>query len=127
MRGVDLPAKMRTISRILGADVELRGRCFCVFCPSLDKTFTQDFDKERLAEVALRELHSRVYRERGMLAYRLQEGKCIFCGRAMPSNSYEIDHKSSRGAHGRNDRVDNLQAVCTGFNGCDMHRKKHGG
>lgn len=127
MRGVDLAAKMRNTGRALGVEVKLEGTNFWLFCPELDKTFTQPFRSKSTETAALRSLHERVYHERGKRAYEIQGGLCCFCGRPMPSNAYEIDHKASRGANGRNDRIENLQVCCTGFNGCDGHRRKHGG
>ncbi len=129
MRGVDLPAKIRTIERILGLEIEHAPdlRCFFTKDPLFpDSSFAQGYANPSDAERGLKQLHSQVYRARGQRAYNNQRGKCAMCGEKMPPNEYEVDHKHGRG-RGRSDRLEDIQAVCTGFNGCDLHRRKHGG
>lgn len=129
MRGVDLDAKMRTVERALGIEVtlaQLPYQRFVAFCPQVDKEFSEWFVKASRAEAALKALHEAVYQARGKVVYKSQMGLCCFCGRKMPSNSYEIDHVKMR-SHGRDDSVSNLRACCTGLNGCDGHRRRHGG
>lgn len=133
MRGVDLGAKVRGIERITGC--EIRVHCDDAGRPRVLDAWrnpelylcTENIvgNGKKSPETALRKLHSAIYHYNGQLAYILQEGKCCFCGAKMPSTEYETDHKNGRG-RGRSDRVEDLQACCTGFNGCDGHRRKHG-
>lgn len=137
MRGVDLGAKVRNIERITGCtilvhyDADKKPRAFDAWRGTEsdeDHIVFQSIigNAKKAPELALKKLHSEIYRANGELAYEAQEGKCCFCGVKMPANSYETDHKHGRG-RGRSDRVEDLQACCTGFNGCDGHRRKHGG
>jgi len=53
-----------------------------------------------------------------------QDWKCALCGKRNP---LEIDHHPISRARGqRDDRPQNLRAVCTVY-GCGLHAKKHGG
>lgn len=134
MRGVDFGAKLRNTEKIVGCEIR-------VHCDDAGKPQTLvawrtpelclcmqpvEGKGKQAPETALRKLHSAIYRANGQLAYIQQEGKCCFCGVKMPANAYETDHKHGRG-RGRSDRVEDLQVCCTGFNGCDGHRRKHGG
>lgn len=130
MRGCTLEAKMRTVGRALGLEVrhdnpgpDWPRRFVAIDC---DEKFEVEYRLHSHALKALSQLHTNVYRARGEKVYRRQEGKCAMCGKKMPPNAYEIDHKHGRG-RGRSDRIEDIQAVCTGFNGCDLHRRKHGG
>lgn len=130
MRGVDLAAQARGVARALGIPVTLDlgpPPSVQAFCPKLEKTFEVRYRLPSQAERALKMLHSDVYRARGEFVFKEQRELCAMCGRRIPANAYEIDHIKSRGAHGRNDAVTNLQAVCAGLSGCDLHRRKHGG
>lgn len=135
MRGVELGAKIRNTERATGCTILLYSDTDGK--PAYFKAVTHiDVHVEiateyvgtgkDAAEKALRLLHNEVYRQNGEIAYKRQNGMCVFCGKLMPRNAYEIDHQKSR-AKGRDDRPSNLQACCTGFNGCDGHRRKHGG
>lgn len=128
MRGVTLEAKCRGVSRALGIEVEHREafRMFLAVDPILDRAFVVNYRLPSQAENALLQLHEDVYHARGAEAWKLQEGKCCFCGKKMHHMSYEIDHVLSRGAHGRNDKQENLRVCCAGFSGCDGHRRRHG-
>lgn len=130
---------MRGVSRALGIEVRHdhspMGACFSALDPTLDRAWPESgLESVRKFEAhyrtgvesALKALHEMVYHARGEEVYRRQEGKCAMCGRKMPANAYEIDHKIPR-SRGRDDRIENLRAVCTGLNGCDLHRRKHGG
>lgn len=135
MRGITIEAKVRGIERATGCVIQTlydrlgKPLSFKAWDGELIAQFAEEYigTRENDAERALALLHTTIYRANGKEAYQSQEGKCAFCGKHMPPNSYEIDHKKSRGAHGRDDRVENLQAVCTGLSGCDTHRRKHGG
>lgn len=130
MRGVTLEAKCRGVARALGIPVTLDlgpPPNVQAFCPILEKTFEVRYRLPSQAERALKMLHADVYRARGAAVYRRQMALCAMCGRWMSPGGYEIDHRLSRGAHGRDDAVSNLQAVCAGLSGCDLHRRKHGG
>ncbi len=125
MRGVDLPAKARAVSRALGVPVTLElgpPPAFRTFCPKLERTFEVRYRLASQAERALKMLHDDVYWARGATVYQLQFGKCAMCGRRMMPGQYEIDHIKSRGAHGRDDRIENLRALDS-----ECHRRRHGG
>ncbi len=128
MRGVDLAAKIRNIERILGLEIEHDEvmRLFTAFDTKLG-VFAAGYGKPSDAERRLKALHSEIYRARGERVYRNQKGKCVFCGRKLPPDAWEIDHIESRGAHGRSDELANLRVCCTGLDGCGLHRKRHGG
>lgn len=65
--------------------------------------------------------HEEIYRARGQEAFRRQNGLCALCGKKMQGTANtEIDHKKSRGAHGRDDRLENLRAVHS-----SCHRLRH--
>ena len=129
MRGIDIAAKARGVSRALGIEVEHRPdfKMFCTTDPVLERSFAVTYRIPSQAENALLQLHEDVYHARGTEAWKRQEGKCCFCGKHLHHMSFEIDHIQSRGAHGRNDALSNLQVCCSGLGGCDGHRKKHGG
>ena len=135
MRGVTLDAKVRNTERAVGCTIltyhDSDGR------PAYFKAVKENDVQAEIAteyvgpgkdgpETALRHLHSAIYRVNGKIAYERQNGMCCFCGKLMPSNAFEVDHINGRG-RGRSDRVEHLRACCTGFNGCDGHRKRHGG
>ncbi len=52
-----------------------------------------------------------------------QEGRCLMCGQRVP---LDVDHIQAR-SKGRDDRRANLRGVCAPGNGCDFHRRRHGG
>jgi hypothetical protein len=73
---------------------------------------------------AIERLIINVYQINSEIVRRRQKYRCIECGRLGP---LEIDHHPVSRARGqRNDRLENLRGVCTGF-GCGIHAKKHGG
>lgn len=133
MRGVDLGAKVRGIERITGCTIlvhyDATGKATAFDAWRDDNTHLclQEVigNGKNAPETALKKLHSVIYRINGKLAYIRQRGKCCFCGIKMPPLEYETDHKHGRG-RGRSDRIEDLQVCCTGFNGCDGHRRKHG-
>lgn len=133
MRGVDLDAKVRGIQRIVKIEIDINRNeagkvlSFSAYDPVLDRRFISCPDRPSDTERSLKKLHSDIYHARGEYVYQKQEGLCFFCSTRMPSNSYEIHHRRHRGAHGRSDDVGNLAACCTGLNGCEAHRKEHGG
>jgi hypothetical protein len=78
-------------------------------------------------EAALKALHEEVYHARGEVKYLAQKGLCAHCKRPLRGQG-DTDHIKSRGRNGRDDRLENLQVLCSAFSGgCDFHRKKHGG
>lgn len=128
MRGVDLPAKIRGIERIIGLEIRHNPelKCFETEDPDLPgRVFMACYARPSQIEVALKGLHSLVYRKRGELVFERQGRKCCFCGGEI--REFEIDHISSRGAHGRSDVITNLRCCCTGLGACGLHRKRHGG
>lgn len=126
MRGSTPEAKIRGVERALGIDVEHKPGSFTAFDPTLERTFVALYKIPSRFEYVLDSLHEAIYRARGAEVNRRQEGKCCFCGKKMPRNSYEVDHIVSR-AHGRDDRIPNLRTCCTGSFGCKGHRIRHGG
>ena len=134
MRGVDINAKARGVERCIGIDVVTtksvtsgRVLSFSAYDPVLDRPFVTFPDRPSDAERALKKLHEDIYHARGEYVYRQQKRRCCFCDRPLPSNAYEVDHISSRGAHGRSDAISNLRVCCTGLRGCGEHRRRHGG
>lgn len=129
MRGVTLEAKMRTVGRAIGIEVEEipppSPAGFRAYCPVLDRTFSTWFVKASRAVLALKELQRQVYHARGEYVYKRQGGLCCFCGCKLPINAWETDHIKAR-SKGRDDRIENLRVCCT-FGGCDGHRRRHGG
>jgi hypothetical protein len=134
MRGITTEAKARNVSRITGVeilvhyDADGRPTAFDAWRdPETHVAIEYIVGKAKAApETALRKLHSAIYHANGEIAFARQGGKCCFCGKQLSPNAYEKDHKEGRGAHGRNDRPENIQVCCTGFDGCDGHRRKHG-
>lgn len=59
-----------------------------------------------------------VYALRRAEVFKEQDYLCKLCGGLKP---LECDHIESRGAHGRNDRKENLRGLCV-----DCHRIRHG-
>ena len=43
--------------------------------------------------------------------YRVQSGKCMYCGRKIPKDLFHIDHKTPF-SRGGSDRLANLQLLC---------------
>jgi hypothetical protein len=77
-----------------------------------------------LQKPAVEELIESVYKINSDIVRRRQDYRCLLCGRIGP---LEIDHHPVSRARGqRNDRTDNLRAVCTVY-GCGEHARKHGG
>lgn len=71
---------------------------------------------------AVEQLHEAIYRSRGRKAFKDQKGLCAICGKPMRgTENTEVDHIKSRGAHGRDDRQENLQVV----HGNPCHHDKH--
>jgi hypothetical protein len=130
---VTLEAKCRGVQRIVKIEIDIKRNeagkvlSFSAYDPVLDRRFISCPDRPSDAERALKKLHSDIYHARGEYVYQKQKGLCFFCGVKMPVDQWEADHKDSRGAHGRDDSPSNLQICCTGFSGCDGHRRKHGG
>jgi hypothetical protein len=112
-RGADIHAKMRTVSRAIGCDVEMPSCAggFIVYDPGLEMTFW---------EGDLNALHLAVYHARGRKKYEEQKGLCALCGSSL-SRVGEIDHIATR-AKGRDDSMGNLRILCS-----PCHRKRHGG
>jgi len=48
--------------------------------------------------------------------YKQQGGKCMYCGRKLPKDVFQIDHKTSMKRDG-SDRMSNLQLLCSTCNG----------
>lgn len=132
MRGVDLGAKVRNVSRMLGVEVDLIKEAPIGIELGQWRFRVEDPDLGPLSWVVQRKsdpaydlgkFHEHVYHERGRLVYELQKELCALCGGRM--RTYEIDHIDSRGAHGRNDRIGNLQAVHPSLTH-SCHRERHG-
>lgn len=128
---MDLAMKVRKVARCLGVDVVLHTATppFSVECFDRELGGRRFFASlgtasRRLAN--LKAFHEQIYHERAKQKYIEQEGKCAHCGRDL-KGSGQCDHRLSRGAHGRDDRSQNLQIVCSVFSGgCDFHARKHG-
>lgn len=87
------------------------------------KTFTQFLGTSSQHKAHLDQLHNCIYRARGREKFRQQKGLCALCNKPMSGfENTEIDHIKTRGAHGRDDRMENLRVVHTA-----CHRKRHGG
>ena len=71
----------------------------------------------------LADLLQAIYKHHSLIVFNRSGWKCSECGR---SSSLEIDHIIPR-ARGRSDAVSNLRPLCSGFTGCQTHRRKHGG
>ncbi len=126
---VDVAKLARKISRCLGGEVEIK---FTDTRPSGVAFYDKDLDINFFAplatpsswETAIKSFHEMIYRSRGRAIFKYQGGLCAICGAAMRgTDNTEIDHIESRGAHGRNDRMENLRVV----HGNPCHRKRHGG
>lgn len=66
--------------------------------------------------VALTFLVNKIYSLHSEIVRQRQDYLCALCGQRRP---LEIDHRTLR-SHGRNDRIENLQALCT-----SCHQEKH--
>lgn len=78
--------------------------------------------KDVTQDKALRLLIDTIYKLRSAWVMKNQKYRCLECGSLNP---LEIDHKVPR-ARGRDDRIENLRAVCASFTGCGVHQRKHG-
>lgn len=133
---VDLDRKRRHVERITGATITVRpyeGEQRWLFIEAIDpelggRTLSRIAHTEPQAMRLLDEIHNDIYHSRARERHRLQGGKCAHCGKNL-GRMGECDHIESRGAHGRNDRLSNLQILCPPFlsGGCDYHRSKHAG
>jgi 5-methylcytosine-specific restriction endonuclease McrA len=74
--------------------------------------------------VAIHRLHEQIYRARREELYRRQRGCCARCKMKTPRMT--CHHKKHRGAHGRDDRMENLEMLCTGMGTKDCHGGEHG-
>ena len=79
--------------------------------------------KARSREEACKLLVDQIYKARSAWVMKSQKYRCAECGEL---NALEIDHKVPR-SKGRDDRIENLRAVCASFTGCRIHEKKHHG
>ena len=128
MRGVTLEAKCRGVERATGAELKIvydgkRPIRVEASDPELDYTASVPIEFPSGAERAIKLMHALIYGRRSDAVKRRQNHRCIHCNERNP---LEIDHIRSRGAHGRDDRMANLQGVCAYPFGCDTHRRKHG-
>ena len=120
---VDLKQSVREVERITGATVVLSFegviakiealKGISIRDQELHKAFKWEFKPgiTELAAIAIVEkLHNVLYKARGRKVYLEQGRKCVQCGSPL-NGSYDINHKESRGAHGRNDRIANLEVI----------------
>lgn len=71
----------------------------------------------------LKQLVEKVYKIHSKIVLEKQKYRCLLCGGRFP---LDIDHIKPR-SKGRDDRVENLRAICSAFYGCRAHARKHGG
>lgn len=130
MRGVTIQGKCRGVERATGCEIEIIWDnhdviAFVAKDPELGREFTVQVEHRSERERQLSKLHETVYHARGAEKYRQQGGKCAMCNREL-NGSYDIDHIRSRGAHGRDDRMENIRCLGNAFK-CSCHRQRHGG
>lgn len=89
--------------------------------------FRADVEVARASEMkpgeTLRLLVEKVYKIHSKIVLEKQKYRCLLCGGRFP---LDIDHIKPR-SKGRDDRVENLRAICSAFYGCRAHARKHGG
>ncbi len=133
---VDIGGEMRRVERILGDGAAVTWDTSCAGSTTMDgRFFIQDpslggrifmglLCRENKASQTktLKQLHEKVYQARGIEVFRRQEGKCAGCGEKMNPLTFHKDHKKSRGANGRDDRMSNLWAKHP-----ECHRMRHEG
>jgi len=120
-----------TAERILGFDVDLYpiedkfvgNRIEYGYEAAANWEYGTETVKARTADEALRILVDTIYKRRSAWIMKKQKYRCAECGEL---NALEIDHKIPR-SKGRDDRIENLRAVCASFTGCRIHEKKHHG
>lgn len=130
---------MLDISRAIRKVEKITGCALTVQCEDGDPTWIEVHDAEtrRIFKqflgppsrqmASIKKLHEEIYHARAKEKHQLQGGMCAHCNKDL-GNMGECDHIESRGRHGRDDRLFNLQILCPPFSGgCDFHRKKHGG
>lgn len=118
---MDLQRKIRKVERATGLSIALVDGVLVTYDQELDEQlFELPIGTPSNHEKALHRFHEDIYHARARRKHQMQGGKCALCGRQM-GDMGECDHILTRGAHGRDDRMENLQIVC---NPC--HRTKHG-
>jgi hypothetical protein len=72
---------------------------------------------------AIKRLHAMVYRARREELYARQRGRCSRCD--LKTQHLTCHHKKHRAVNGRDDRLSNMELLCTGpgTNGC--HDAEH--
>ena len=122
MRGCDVGAKLRRVSREVGVPITVGTVDNACVLEAHDlvtgKYYVHPVDRKGDWDKALMELHERIYRDHGIYVFEKQGGLCAECGK--PMTRWEIDHRVPR-SKGRDDRVQNLAAVDP-----PCHREKHG-
>lgn len=124
---MDIKRAIAKIERQTGCVITLQvcDTVVSVVDPELNCHFIMKLGSPSQHESEMLELHKRIYSSRRREKYYQQDGKCAQCGSKLKGMG-ECDHIQSRGAHGRNDRLSNLQIVCAPFTGgCDYHHVKH--
>lgn len=92
------------------------------FDDSTGSVFTLKLGPPSQYKKQIKQLHEMVYRARSREAFRRQGGVCLLCSSKMSGwSNTETDHINSRGAHGRDDRMENLRVVHS-----ECHRQRHG-
>lgn len=130
MRKSDLERKVRRVERCLGIDVQIilndNGSGWLGSEDNGEWLITKLGTPSKWEE-GIRSHHESIYHRRGQRKYAEQQGKCSKCGVDL-RGVCDINHIRHRGAHGRDDRMDNLEAVCNAFTsgGCDWHQREHG-
>lgn len=122
---VTIEGDVRKVERQTGCSISIHTilfsgkRQFKAWDPELERLFWSDVVTPSREKAALGRLREDVYHARGNQKAVEQGMKCALCGEHMVN--FEIDHKESRGAHGRNDRSSNLRCVHP-----KCHRRRHG-
>ena len=123
MRQITLEGAIRAAERITGHTI-IQTECtlnITCKCEGVARRFTRLRSKEPWKVVEA--LVVDVYRHHSRIVMARQDYRCAECEEL---GRLEIDHIVPR-ARGRDDRIENLRAVCAGMTGCQCHAKKHGG
>jgi hypothetical protein len=125
----DLSRTVRKIERALGVPVIIKSAAAWIDdSKQSGHTFRRELGSPSMQISNLKALHEQVYHQRGRAKHVIQGGVCAQCGRKLGEYG-EVDHIKPRGTNGRDDRMPNLQVVCSTMmpGGCRFHAKKHGG